>query len=243
MAGYQLFIGTSGWYYDHWKKCFYPPDLPKNKWLEHYLKYFRTVEVNATFYRSFKPKTYHNWADKVPDGFRYVLKVPRLITHRKFLKNCKKDIGQFERSANILGEKLGLLLLQLAPQTGLELDLLSSALDAFKDPSKVAVEIRNKEWLTDETTVLIKEHGAIFVNIDSPDIRLLDQVTSETVYLRLHGSKKWYQHNYSDDELHMFATQIREYIKAGAKQIFVFFNNDYHGYAPENARKLAEIMD
>ena len=243
MVEYELFIGTSGWYYDHWKNCFYPSDLQKNRWLDYYLKYFRTVEINATFYRYFKPETYRNWAVKVPDGFRFVLKVPRLITHRKFLKDCKEDIREFEQSANTLGVKLGLLLLQLAPQINLDLDLLRSVLDSFQDPSRVAVEIRNQTWLTNETMLLLREYGAIFINIDSPKIRVLNRVTSETAYMRLHGSKNWYQHNYSDDELHMFANRICEYINSGAKQVFVFFNNDFHGYAPNNALRLIELMN
>lgn len=72
-----IHVGTSGWSYDHWKGCFYPEDLAKNRWFHFYAEHFNTVEINATFYRRFKDKTYHKWREQAPDGFRYVLKVLR----------------------------------------------------------------------------------------------------------------------------------------------------------------------
>ena len=79
----EFFVGTSGWIYAHWKELFYPEDLPKSRWFEHYAEQFSTVEVNATFYRTFKDQTYHKWRVRAPEKFKYVLKAPRLITHRK----------------------------------------------------------------------------------------------------------------------------------------------------------------
>jgi uncharacterized protein YecE (DUF72 family) len=100
-----FFIGTSGWTYDHWKGCFYPEKLPKKDWFDYYAHRFSAVEVNATFYRSFKDEIYQNWRERAPGGFGYVLKVPQLITHRKFLVDAEEDIKAFYRSCTILGDK------------------------------------------------------------------------------------------------------------------------------------------
>ena len=143
-------VGTSGWSYPHWKAVFYPEGLARARWFEFYSRTFSTVEVNATFYRFFKESTYCKWRDTAPEGFRYVLKVPRVITHRKFLAGVDEDIRRFCASAAILEHTLGLLLLQLAPQTPYDPDRLGRALRAFEDPSRVAVEFRHKRWLNEQ---------------------------------------------------------------------------------------------
>jgi uncharacterized protein YecE (DUF72 family) len=88
----RFLVGTSGWTYSDWQGNFYPKDWPKRRWFEYYAKKFATVEVNATFYRTFKDQTYHKWRDQAPSGFSYVLKAPRLITHRKHLKGAEEQI-------------------------------------------------------------------------------------------------------------------------------------------------------
>jgi uncharacterized protein YecE (DUF72 family) len=132
----KFFVGTSGWSYAHWKEVFYPEDLPKSRWFEYYAKEFSTVEVNATFYRTFKDQTYHKWRDRAPEKFTYVLKAPRLITHRRYLEDVEEHIKRFWESASLLESKFGLILLQLAPNTPYDPDRLKKALLAFDDPNK-----------------------------------------------------------------------------------------------------------
>jgi uncharacterized protein YecE (DUF72 family) len=141
----QFLVGTCGWTYQDWQGVFYPTDWPKDRWLEFYAKKFTTVEVNATFYRSFKDQTCHKWRERVPEGFRYVLKTPRFITHRKHLIDAEEQIKTFWSSAALLKDKLGLILLQLAPSTVYDPERLKQALLTFGDPKKIAVEFRNKK--------------------------------------------------------------------------------------------------
>jgi uncharacterized protein YecE (DUF72 family) len=238
----QLYIGTSGWSYDHWRGVFYPGDLPKSRWFEYYAQKFSTVEVNATFYRTFKDSTYQKWYDQSPDDFKYVLKAPRLITHRKYLKDAEEIIKSFWKSAAILKEKFGLILLQLAPQTPYNIKLLKNAILAFDNPHKVAVEFRHKQWFTEEIRDLLKEIGAVFCGVDSPKIQLMDWVTSDTAYLRFHGRKKWYSYNYSEEELEGVADLITRTTRGGTEQFYIFFNNDFEGFAPKNALELLRIL-
>src|SRR5512136_2995851 len=118
----QYLIGTSGWTYDHWKGTFYPDGLAKSRWFDYYAEQFPAVEVNATFYRRFADQTYVKWLERAPAGFIYVLKAPKLITHRKYLVDAEEDIRLFWRSACILEDKLGLVLLQVAPGTPYDLE-------------------------------------------------------------------------------------------------------------------------
>lgn len=239
----RFLVGTSGWSYPHWKGVFYPHDWPKRRWFEYYAREFPAVELNATFYRRFKEQTYYKWRDLAPEGFTYVLKAPRLITHRRYLKGAGEDIREFWCLALLLEDRLGLVLLQLAPGTPYDLDLLKEALLAFGDPSRVAVEFRHNRWVTEDTRALLEQIGATFCAIDSPKMEPLDWVTSDTAYIRLHGRKKWYAHDYSHEELAEIALLAKSMVKKGAKKTYIFFNNDLEGCAPRNARALLEILN
>ncbi len=235
-------IGTSGWTYDHWKGRFYPENLPKKSWFDYYASRFSSVEVNATFYRTFKDETYRKWRERAPQGFGYVLKAPRLITHRKYLVDVEEDIKAFYRSCSLLGDKFNLILLQVAPNMPVEIERLSKALQAFSDPGRVVVEFRRPEWLNPGVMSLLGELGVTFCNVDSPGGSLTGQLTSNKAYLRLHGRKHWYAHNYTHDELSEIAGLAQELASRGAKMIYIFFNNDFNAYAPANAITLQGML-
>jgi uncharacterized protein YecE (DUF72 family) len=239
----QFFVGTSGWSYPDWQGIFYPDDWPKRRWFEYYAQKFATVEVNATFYRTFKDQTYLKWREQAPQEFRYVLKAPRFITHRKHLKGAEEQIKRFWQSASLLETKLGLILLQLAPHTQYDPERLKNALLTFGDPSKIAVEFRHKKWYTEEIRDLLKEVGAVFCTADSPESELRDWTTSDTAYIRLHGREQWYAYDYSDQELHEIAALAKRLAEPGAKTIYIFFNNDVNGYAPKNALTILDMLE
>lgn len=235
-------IGTSGWYYDHWKGVFYPQGMPKSKWLLYYQEHFNTVELNATFYRRFHDETFLNWTAKAGKNFLFVFKAPRIITHRKYLKDCKEDIRAFERQCLLTGDKYGMILLQLPPQMKPDVSRLAEALRWFKYPDKVAVEFRNKAWVTQDVIRILEQNGVSFCNVDSPGMHETGWKTGENIYFRLHGRKHWYSYNYSAEELEELAGQIILLDKRGAKRIFVLFNNDFGGYAPANAILLHKLL-
>lgn len=238
----KYYIGTSGWVYPHWKGLFYPSELPQSRWFEYYTTQFSSVEINATFYRTFKEQTYLKWRDKAPEGFRYVLKAPRLITHRKYLEGVEDDIERFWASASVLGERLGLILMQIAPGTPYEPERLRRALGAFPEPDKVAVEFRRKEWFSEEILSLLRDLGVTFCHADSPRTQLRNWLTSDIGYLRLHGRKRWYAYLYSEDELRQIARLAQEMVGGGAHTVYIFFNNDFEGYAPQNALTLKSLL-
>jgi uncharacterized protein YecE (DUF72 family) len=238
----KYWIGTSGWSYDHWKGAFYPEDWPKSRWFEYYAQKFPSVEVNATFYRSFKKFTYQKWYDKAPKHFQYVLKAPRFITHRKYLKDVKKEIESFWQSATILKEKFGLILLQLAPSMPYDPERLNKALLSFGEPDKIAVEFRHRQWITNEVKDLLKETGAIFCNADSPKFTLTDWITSDTAYIRLHGRENWYGYEYSSKEIQHISETAQKMMGQNVKNVYIFFNNDIGGFAPKNALVLMKLL-
>ncbi len=238
----RYFIGTSGWTYDHWAGCFYPEGLARSRWFDYYASFFSAVEINATFYRAFKEQTYQSWKTRAPQGFGYVLKAPKTITHRKLLVDVGEEIQTFCRSCALLEDRFEMILLQVAPGTPYDLDRLEQALLAFHDPRRVAVEFRRAEWWSAKTLSLLRSVGATFCNVDSPRHELTDILTSERAYLRLHGRRRWYSDNYTDDELEGIARLARDLAKRGANRVYIFFNNDFEGYAPANALTLMKLL-
>lgn len=238
----DFYIGASGWTYDHWKGDFYPGDLTKSRWFEFYAQHFNAVEINATFYRSFKVETYQKWRDKAPPGFRYAVKASRLITHRKMLVDVGGEITDFCGCVKALEETSGMILLQLSPRTALDFERLRSALRAFPDPSKVAVEFRHARWDCEETMDLLREVDAVYVCVDSPKCCLQARLSGRRAYLRLHGRREWYADDYSPAELREIARTARELADRGAEEVYVFFNNDVGGYAHRNALALRELL-
>ncbi len=237
-----FFIGTSGWTYDHWKGRFYPDSLPKSHWFDHYASLFSSVEINATFYRTFKDQTYMKWKERAPIGFGYVLKAPRLITHRKFLLDVGELAKAFYRSCLLLDDKFELILLQVAPQTPYDPERLHQALIAFPNPTRVAVEFRRQEWYSQEILSMLKSTGATICNVDSPRQSITNHLTSDKAYLRLHGRNHWYSYNYSENELEELAKLARDLASRGAEKVYIFFNNDFEGYAPANALAIQRLL-
>jgi uncharacterized protein YecE (DUF72 family) len=240
----RFYVGTSGWTYDHWKGLFYPVNLPKSKWFGYYTENFSTVEINATFYRTFKDQTYEKWYDNSPPDFRFVLKAPKIITHRKYLKDAEEEIKAFCHSASLLKEKFGMILLQLAPNTPYDLSLLRHTLQLFDYPQRVAVEFRNDRWLAaPEVYGLMSELGVTYCDADSPKCQLKGIRTSKKAYLRLHGRKNWYAYNYPDEELSEIALLAHNYSNDEVEEIYIFFNNDFGGWAPQNAKTLIRLLN
>ena len=102
----NLFIGTSGWTYNHWQSVFYPKDLPSEDRLRYFSNHFNTVEINYSFYRLPRISTYQKWRQQTPDNFLFAVKASRFITHIKRLRGVKTAWRKFLRNALYLKEKL-----------------------------------------------------------------------------------------------------------------------------------------
>ncbi|MCX7817157.1 MAG: DUF72 domain-containing protein [Syntrophales bacterium] len=237
---HKIQIGTSGWNYNHWEGVFYPPGLPKKKWLPFYSQHFSTVEINATFYRQPKPSTFENWRNQTPEGFVWAVKANRFITHIKRLQEVKDPLAKFFTDASNLGEKFGPVLFQLPPSLMFKEDTLLRFLDnvvIYRHPC--ALEVRNKSWINERAFSIMEKYGVAFCISDTAGrYPYAEVITASFVYIRLHGSKKLYASSYTEDELHIWANKILEW----QRETYVFFDNDFGGYAPMNASRLKEIL-
>ena len=187
-----ILVGCSGWSYDDWVGRFYPLALAKKKgeWLAYYAKYFRTVEINSTFYRPPGELQVSSWIKKgndLPD-FEYSLKMPQLVTHKSmvqgegdraihwakaFEKTCVRPLGE--------AGLLGCMLLQLSPyfqNTGATQQILAAVLDSlsFRDYD-YAVEFRHHSWQEEGTEEIdpnamqiLNDHNVANVLVDGPGL-------------------------------------------------------------------------
>src|SRR6516164_7981065 len=154
---HPIHLGTCGWSYKDWAGVFYPKGLAAGEFLTHYATKYPIVEVDSTFYRSPSPKMVEGWRDKTPSGFGFSLKVPQVITHEKLLKDCKSEVESFLDAARLLGEKFLCCCLQFGcfnKKAFVNLQAFLERLDSFladwPADVPVAVEIRNKAWITDQ---------------------------------------------------------------------------------------------
>ena len=233
-------IGTSGFLYEHWRPWFYSPST-RGAELEHYAKYFDTVELNVTFYRMPSRETFRSWADRVPDGFLFAVKASRYLTHLRRLKEPVAPVAYLMERAGELGAHLGPILVQLPPDMPVDLPRLGAALDAFPDGTRVAVEPRHVSWLNDEFRALLTTHGAALCLADRRGPLTPQWQTADWTYLRFHGGSSTPRPCYSADALGSWAVRLRE--AAGTDpDAFVYFNNDHRGCALRDAAWFSDAL-
>jgi len=247
----KLFIGTSGWVYGHWRGIFYPENLPSKDKLKYYSQHFKTAEINYSFYHLPRPSTYQNWYSQTPKDFLFAVKTSKFITHVKRLKGVKEAWKQFLENALNLKEKLGPILFQFPSSfqaTPENIKRLEEFLKTLKEDClrfkvyslKFALEFRHKSWCVERIYKLLKKYNVAWVIADSPRYPRADVVTADFVYIRMHGSKIMFGSKYTKEELKDLSKKIKNWLKNG--DVYCYFNNDFQGYAIENAKELLDFL-
>jgi uncharacterized protein YecE (DUF72 family) len=245
ITGYEvvrvILVGTSGWQYRDWRGRFYPPGLPPARWLEHYAAHFATVEVNNAFYRLPERATFASWRDRTPDDFRLAVKMSRYLTHLRRLHDPAEPVARFLARASPLGDRLGPVLLQLPPNLPADPDALSAVLERFPPGVPVAAEPRHASWWSDQVRHTLERHQAALCWADRrgrPVTPLWR--TAAFGYLRLHGGLAEPRPRYGPAALGSWLERIADAFEPGAT-VYVFFNNDPHGAAIDDAAAFAAL--
>lgn len=236
-------IGTSGWSYDHWTDVLYRPGLPSARRLARYVEEFDTVELNASFYRWPKDSTFAGWRAQLPDGFTMSVKAHRGLTHYRRLGTPQPWIERFEQCWHTLGDRHGVLLVQLHPEQRRDDDRLDSFLAAMPDWIRVAVELRHPSWNDPAVYALLERRHAAYVVMSGAGLPCIPRATTDLVYIRMHGPdpEAMYAGSYPPDELQRWAEWITEWDGEG-RDVWMYFNNDPHGHAVRNARFLKGLL-
>ena len=240
----EVRVGTSGWQYDDWRPAVYPADLPKKRWLAHYVTLFPTVEVNSTFYRLARKSAVDLWRDQAPAGFEFILKGSRYITHQKKLNDPAPAIERFFEPLGGVLDRTSVILWQLPGRWRRNAERLDAFLAALPSEHRYAVEFRDDDWFHEESYEVLDRHGAANVWLSSSiTARHAPVATGNHVYVRFHGldADAPYRYDYSSDELQPWADRLRE-VAGDGTPAWVFFNNDYEGHAVRNAKALIDLL-
>ena len=263
MNASPLYLGTSSWTVVDWETAFYPPHTKESDYLPYYASRFNSVEIDSTFYRIPSAKTVQQWRQRTPEGFVFAVKLPQIITHEKVLVDAEDDLKAFLDVMDILGPKLGPLLIQLPYFNKQEfsgfdafLHVLEPFLGSLPKDHQWALEIRNQRWLSEKLFSVLKNHGIAFTLIDHPWMprpnevfQLGDPITADFTYVRWLGDR-------TDIEKRIFVwdrarvdrtAELREWIRilrqlqARNLRIYGFINNQCAGFAPATAELFNEL--
>lgn len=241
MAG-RAYIGTSGWNYDSWRGDFYR-DLSRKDWLRFCAAHFTGIEVNATFYRLQSLDTFRRWRDETPGDFRFAIKGNRFLTHNKKLADPLPAIRIERERAKGMGKKLAAVVWQLPARFHKNMERLHGFARALKSWRSVrhAIEFRHDSWFDAEVAGCLRAHRLAVCQSDAADWPLWDAVTTDMVYVRLHGHDVTYASSYSDNELAQWAQRVRRWLKEN-RDVHIYFDNDAFGAAPKNALELIGLV-
>ena len=282
-------VGISGWTYPPWRGVFFPKGLPHRRELEFASRQVNSIEINGSFYSLQRPESYQAWHDAAPCDFVFSVKGGRFITHLKRLKGVETPLANFFASGVLcLNEKLGPILWQLPPSFRFDDDRLASFFDllprdttaaaklARKHDARLkgrawttsgrqrsirhALEVRHESFETEDFIALLREHDIALVVADTAGKwPFIEDVTSDFIYVRLHGDKELYVSGYTQAALKEWARKIRAWAKGGnpsctrrigsaaspakgGRDVFVYFDNDVKVRAPYDAMALAHRL-
>ncbi|MDX1673807.1 MAG: DUF72 domain-containing protein [Longimicrobiales bacterium] len=246
----EVRVGTQGWSYDHWTGTFYPPGTAPADRLELYARAFDTVEVDSTFYGAPPRERYRSWDERTPTGFVFTLKMPGEVTHEARLEDPRPAL-RFCRDVRALGDKLGMVLIQLPPDFGpARFDVTASFLHALPGDLPFAIEFRDRKWLGPQTLALLGDTGTTLALsmgpwLDEATARsLAGRVPGRTLYLRWMGSPRHRRDLAArvrdrDRQVDAWARRIQE---LDLDRVYAFYNNDYQGHSPASARRLQALL-
>jgi len=238
----HIHIGTSGWSYLHWKGLFYPGDLKAIEHFAFYQRKFHTVELNNPFYRLPSKSTFKKWKDESSDNFIFAIKASRFITHMKKLNDVKGALDLMLENISVLKHKAGPILFQLPPNWKLNVQRFHSFLKLLPPQFRYTFEFRNSTWYTAEVYELLKQFRCAFCIYDLAGHQSPLEVTTDFVYIRLHGPGNKYQGNYSLTTLKKWAKRCKDW-RARGLDVYFYFDNDQASYAAFNAIKLDSLVN
>ena len=255
--------GMGGWTFEPWEGTFYPDRLAKAKQFHHASRQVPTIEVNGTYYSTFKPATFAKWAADAPEGFVFSLKAIRFATNRRVLAEAGDSVQRFlDSGVSELGDKLGPIVWQFAPTKKFDPDDFGAFLALLPDRQdgvalRHAVEVRNDSFLAPDFVALARRHGVAIVYAHHATYPEMADVTAGFVYARLQRGDDGNPHCYADADLDGWAKRAKLWAAGGQPDdlpyadpghkadkaphdVFVYFITEGKVRAPHGAMALMQ---
>ena len=227
MSAGAIRIGVGGWTFAPWRGPFYPRGLAHSRELAFASRALTSIEINGTYYSTFKPDDWRKWRDETPDGFVFSVKASRFCTNRKVLASAGESVDRFlGQGLTELGAKLGPINWQfMATKTFDPEDFAAflTLLPKEKDGLALrhAVELRSPTFATPALFELARKHGVAIVYAREDDFPEIDEPTADFTYARLMTSRDDLEAGVTPSALAGFARRARGWAERG--DVFVYF--------------------
>jgi len=245
----RIHVGVGGWTFEPWRDNFYPRGLPHSRELEYASRRLTAIEVNGTYYSTFKPATFAKWRDETPEGFVFTLKANRFATNRKQLATARESIERFVGSGiDELGDKLGPLVWQFMPTKVFDATDFEAFLALL--PARVngralrhVLDVRHESFHSPQFLPLARRYGCTAVHTDSPKFPALADAGCDLAYIRLMRSETQRPTGYPPTELAKWAEGARAWVAKGERrEVFIFLINGAKERAPAAAQELLRAL-
>lgn len=235
-------VGIGGWTFEPWRGVFYPKDLSQKRELEFASRQLTSIEINGTYYSTFKPASWSKWRDETPAGFVFAVKASRYCTNRRVLADAKESIDRFiGQGMSVLGDRLGPINWQFMatkkfdPEDfGKFLGLLPKEVDGL--PLRHALEVRSPTFKDPRFYDLARRHNAAVIFADDDDFPKIDEATADFAYARLMRTQEDVATGYPASDLDRWAKRAKDWAKRG--NVFVYFISGAKVRAPAAAQGL-----
>ncbi len=245
----RIRVGVGGWTYEPWRDNFFPRDLPRQQELAYASRHLSAIEVNGTYYRTFRPAVFTSWREETPDHFVFSLKATRFATNRKQLATAGDSIERFIGSGIAeLGVKLGPIVWQFMPTKRFEPDDFEAFLALLPPtvegcPLHHVLDVRHESFDSARFLALARRYGCAVVHTDAPQFPAITDAHNELAYIRLMRSAADCVTGYPAGQLEAWARGARAWTGRGPQhQVFVYFINGAKERAPAAALGLIQRL-
>ena len=245
MAG-QIRIGIGGWTYEPWRGVFYPEGLSQKRELEYASRRLTSIEINGTYYSTFKPASWAKWHEETPDGFVFAVKGSRYCTNRKDLSGAGEAVARFVgQGLTELGDRLGPINWQFMATKKFDaadieafLKLLPREVGGL--PLRHALEVRHESFKDERFYDLVRRHKVAIVFADDDKFPVIEEPTADFTYARLMRTREDVETGYTPAEIGQWAQRARSWAARG--DAFVYFISGAKLRAPAAAQALIQTM-
>jgi uncharacterized protein YecE (DUF72 family) len=244
----KIYTGVGGWTFEPWRGAFYPDDLPQKRELEYMSRALTSIEINGTYYSTFKRDSWEKWAAETPEGFRFSVKASRFSTNRKVLSDdsSKQSMDKFfGQGMAALGDKLGPINWQFMGTKKFDpadfggfLKMLPKEVENV--PLRHAIEVRHASFCCDEFYDLAKQHNVAICYAKDEDFPEIDEPTADFTYARLMATSKDAKDGLSPKEIKAWADKAKDWATHG--DVYVYFISGAKVRNPAAAQALIKAL-
>ncbi|MET0273950.1 MAG: DUF72 domain-containing protein [Phenylobacterium sp.] len=216
-AAGRIRAGIGGWTFEPWRGVFYPKGLKHADELSYASRHLTAIEINGTYYSSFKPESWAKWRAATPEGFKFAVKASRFCVNRKVLTDAAPSMDIFlNQGITELGDRLGPILWQFMATKKFDYDDFAGFMDLLPDqlgglPLKHVIEVRNATFADPKFTGLCRDRGITICVSENENYPIIPDITSDLVYLRLISASDEIETGYTAADLDLWADRFKAY--------------------------------